>query len=1103
MKSLYKIITSTDKFSILKKLSEGVECKIAIGGLSGSAVSFAIANMFADAKANILVITPTALKAEQTLNDLVSLVGEDSICYLPVSQSKRSKTSINAVGPRNERIDTILRLSSNEPTVVVSLPEVLIEPFPSQSWVNESTIMLLVGNSGEKITRKTLLTKISSAGYHRETMVNAQGQFAVRGALLDIYPFGHEFPIRLEYEDDEITSMRTFDPSTQRSLYKTESIKILLEENDRKSESLLFDLLAEDTIIFWSDVEEISDRVSNSIVKTSSQSISEAIIKEDVAADHGVVLAELIRQSSKFRQIMVNELLDDQQDKLDFSCVHPDPFPAGLSELAEYLKVYTDSGFKVWVSTDTSGERDRLEELFYDNQLNDVLAITPMVSSGFVLNQDKIAVLTAHELFNRRRMRAHHQRFRRRNLIFDHSSLKVGEMVVHAEYGIGRYEGLRTVKVQHQPRECLRIRYADDVILYIKVDQFNLVEKYSGTEGSKPTLSRIGGKEWLRAKSKTRKVLQDIADELIKLYAKRKIIRGHSFSSDTLWQSEMESSFEFVETEDQIDTIHEIKEDLQAPHPMDRLLCGDVGFGKTEVAIRAAFKVVQDSHQVAILVPTTILAQQHFETFRERLAAFPVKIAVLSRFRTKSEQKETVAELKEGGVDIVIGTQRLLSQDVEFKQLGLLIIDEEHRFGVRNKERLKQMKTNVDVLALTATPIPRTMHMALVGARDTSKINTPPVDRLPIQTEIHPWSEGLIRDAIIHEIDRKGQVFFLHNRVQSIHAVKEMLMKIVPNVEYGVAHGQMEERQLEKVMFEFMHGRYDVLVTTMIIESGLDIPNANTLIVNRADRFGLAQLYQLRGRIGRSSRQAYAYLLTPPKLSLTVDARQRLRTLAELTDLGSGMKIAMRDLEIRGAGNLLGQQQSGFINSVGIDMYTRMLEEVISEAKGEEDEAASAPEDVKVEYDGPALIPAKYMSDSNSRYNYYKKLANVNNVKELLNIREEIVDRFGSLPDEARNLHSIAELKMLCRDIGFSRLIISNGVVTASLKLMDEQDDMQRFIGKIVSMAEPYSIEFKLESGIEVVHKVNSSQDLLEVENFLRHLARDGILRHRNANVAN
>jgi len=1093
--SLYKNITSTDKFTALQGLSKDSGCIIETGGLSGSSASFAVAKLFNEVKANILVITPTPLKAERALNDLVSLVGQDSICYLPVSKSQRYHAAINALGPKNERIDTILRLNSAEPTIVVSLPDVLTEPFPSQSWVNDNTINLSIGVDDEYYLREELLTKISSAGYQRESMINAQGQFAVRGALLDIYPYGHEFPVRLEYEDEEITSIRTFDPSTQRSLAKVKSVKILLEEDDNETESQLFDILSSDTIVFWSGVEEISDRLTHNLSKSTSQDMSEALIRDEALGTHGEALAELLNQAGRLRQIKVNELFNPNQDGLDFNCVIPDPFPTGLNELPEYLKAYTDNGFKVWVTTDTDGECDRLNELFFDSNMTDTRAITPMVSAGFVLKSDGIVVLTAHELFRRRRMRAHHQRFRRRNLTFDRSSLKMGEMVVHAEYGIGRYEGLRTVKVQQQPRECLRIRYAEDVILYIKIDQFTLVEKYSGTEGSKPTLSKIGGREWIKAKSKTRKVLKDIADELIKLYAKRKVIRGTAFSADTHWQQEMESSFEFVDTEDQVIAIRDIKQDLQAPHPMDRLLCGDVGFGKTEVAIRAAFKVVQDSHQVAILVPTTILAQQHYETFRERLAAFPVKIGVLSRFRTKSEQKETIAELKDGSIDIVIGTHRLLSKDIGFKQLGLLIIDEEHRFGVRHKELLKQLKVNVDVLALTATPIPRTMHMALVGARDTSKINTPPVDRLPIQTEIHPWSEGLIRDAILHEVDRKGQVFFLHNRVQSIHAVKEMLMRIAPDVEYGVAHGQLEERQLEKVMFEFMHGRYDVLVTTMIIESGLDIPNANTLIVNRADRFGLAQLYQLRGRIGRSSRQAYAYLLTPPKLSLTTDARVRLKTLSELTELGSGMKVAMRDLEIRGAGNLLGQQQSGFINSVGFDMYTRMLEEVISEAKGDETEEVTIRDnDVKIDFDGPALIPAKYMSDTDSRYNFYKRIAIVDNLEQLQNIRDEIVDRFGALPQQARNLHSIAELKVLCRQAGFNRLSISKGNVTATLNLSEDQSEMLRAIGKLVAMADPYTIEFKLDSGVEVVLKVNSSNDLTEVENFLRHLTRDGIL---------
>jgi len=639
--------------------------------------------------------------------------------------------------------------------------------------------------------------------------------------------------------------------------------------------------------------------------------------------------------------------------------------------------------------------------------------------------------------------------------------------------------------------EVLRIVYQDDVVLYVRVDQFNLVEKYVGSEGSRPHLSRIGTNEWQRAKSRTKKALADMADELIKLYSLRKIATGHAFSPDTHWQTEMEASFDFIDTPDQATSSQEVKDDLIGPSPMDRLLCGDVGFGKTEVAIRGAFKVAQDDYQTAVLVPTTILAQQHYETFKYRLAPYPVRVETLSRFQSPAAQQEIIADLKTGKIDIIIGTHRLLSKDVEFKNLGLVVIDEEHRFGVRHKERLKQLRTNVDVLSMTATPIPRTLHLALMGARDTSQINTPPIDRLPIMTEIHGWSEELIRDAILQEIDRNGQVFFLHNRVESIYGIKSLIERLTPGVRCQVAHGQMPARQLEKVMIDFMNQHFDVLICTTIIESGIDIPNTNTLIVNRADKFGLAQLYQLRGRIGRSSRQAYAFLLTPPRMDMTGDARKRLATLAELTELGSGMKIALRDLEIRGAGNLLGAEQSGFINAVGFDLYTKLLEEAVQEVKGEQTaESKVTDEDTQVDFDGSALLPADYIDDGDIRYDFYRRIGSVSKIDQIGAIAEELSDRFGELPSQARNLIDLIQLKILGRKLYFSRIKLHDTYLTAVLQLPDDTTESQNIIGRIVAHAHPEQVEFRTVAGLEMVYRYPKGDSLREALKFLQRLTR-------------
>ncbi len=1094
MHLLFKALRSSKPINELVKMTCNKGIQVKIGGLIGSLGSFVASALLSRMNMPVLVVVPTTAKAERILDDLVAINGSDPIGYLPPSHLHPFDTSSLALGPMNERADAMLRFSRGERSILVTQPEAFLESCPDLDWIRDHTLKLV---NGEENPRDILVRELSTAGYHRENLVASQGQFAVRGGLIDIYPYGHEYPFRIEYDYDEIVSMRKFNPTTQRSLEQINEVTFLAGAEGENQKSRILDLMPEESVIFWYGKEEINERIERYHTRAkNAYKVGTNRIETDPrelfrSAD------DLIKNASSKHQVVGLQISRGKQVDIDFNARYPDSFGPNVKSVSDYLKGYVERSFKVTVSTGTTGEKDRLEEMFFDDNLDHVRVTIPTISEGFVLEHNRQAILTAHELYDRRRRRSKHTRFRRRAVQFDRLSLRRGDLVVHAEYGIGKYEGLQMVKVQGHPHECIRIRYADDVILYIRIEQFGLVEKYAGGENAKPTLSRVGTKDWERTKKKTRKALQDMADELIALYAKRKIAKGYAFPDDTHWQQEMEASFEFEDTPDQVLATVDIKEDLCKSQPMDRLLCGDVGFGKTEVAIRAAFKVVQESMQVAVLVPTTILAQQHYDTFRERLASYPISIEALSRFRTAKEQREIVKELNEGKVDITIGTHRLVSRDVKFQKLGLLIIDEEHRFGVRHKERLKQLKTNVDVLTMTATPIPRTMHMALLGARDTSQINTPPVDRLPIQTEVHAWSEDVIHDSILREVDRQGQVFFLHNRISSIYSIKGMLERLVPGISYGVAHGQMKERDLEKVMHDFIHGRYDVLVSTMIIESGLDIPNANTLIVNRADRFGLAQLYQLRGRIGRSNRQAYAYLLTPPKLAMTNDARLRLTTLSDLSDLGSGMKVAMRDLEIRGAGNLLGAQQSGHINAVGFDLYTQMLEEVVKKAKGEEIEETpvSAESEVKVEYKGSALFPADYISDSDQRYDFYRRLSKSQTLEIVNQIEEELVDRFGKLPEASRNLITICRLKVMGRMAGFKRISIENDLLAAELSLPADPVESQKTLGRLVAKADPEEVEFKLSQPFELIYRFNSQETLSQAQKFLLHLTREGILR--------
>ncbi len=1093
MKSFYHKLKNSQPMSRLLELLETKPGVIDVSGLAGSLGSFLTASALDETGSSLLFVASGPSRAEAALDDLVSILGAEKVGFLPPMYRHPFDTKPSALGPRNERAEALMRIKADSPTVLVTQPESLLERGPDRSWIDEHSILL---SKNREYTHEQLLSRMYDAGYQRESLVDAQGQFAVRGGLIDVYPYGHENPLRIEFDVDTIESLRRFDPVTQRSTAQLDEVSFLLgRESDCIRDGLL-SLLPSGMIVFWHNRDEIEDRFSR-----FQQRLDEARQIADVEHQEKLKLIyqlpnDVFTEAQRFQQVIWAGPTHSSDSQIDFDARQPDPTPPGLDRLSDHLHSYLNKGIQVWIAVGARGEETRIEELLSDAGLDEVATFSPSVSGGFVSSDIGIALLTSHELFNRRRLRARHTRFRTPlRSRFDRASLRKSDLVVHTEYGIGMYEGMQTIKVRGQPRECLRIKYQENVILFVRVENFGLVEKYVGSESIRPKLSKLGGSEWIRTKKRTRKALQDMAAELIRLYARRKVVRGHAFPNDTHWQQEMEASFEFDDTPDQVTTTVDVKHDLEEVNPMDRLLCGDVGFGKTEIAVRAAFKVVQDSSQVAILVPTTILAQQHAETFTSRLSAYPVGIEVLSRFRTPKEQREVVKGLKNGNIDIVIGTHRLLSRDIAFKKLGLLIIDEEHRFGVRHKEKLKQLKTNVDVLTLTATPIPRTMHLALMGARDTSLINTPPIDRLPVQTEVHNWSEELIKDAILREIDREGQVFFLHNRVMSIHSVKNMLERLVPGLRYGVAHGQLPERELEKVITDFLGRRYDVLVTTMIIESGIDMPNVNTLIVNRADCFGLAQLYQLRGRIGRSNRQAYAYLLTPPGLIMTSEARRRLATITELTELGSGMKIAMRDLEIRGAGNLLGAQQSGYINAVGFDMYTRLLNEEVSKLKDQPSpEELTTTEEITIDFNGPAILPADYIDDGDLRYDFYRRLASVSRIEEIDMLKEELSDRFGATPTPAGNLLELARLKVLCRRANIRKLAVNDKYIVAELSLPDDPAESQRRIGELVAAADPEPVEFRVTDKVEMIYRFKSENRLHRARKFLRRLTREGIL---------
>jgi len=868
--------------------------------------------------------------------------------------------------------------------------------------------------------------------------------------------------VRLEFFGDEIESIRAFDPSTQVSTGTLGELALMIQTaREQGWDASLFELLRPDTLLVAPPSEVVRERIER-LGLEAHRAWDTLASHEDLPAPEEKYLGsgEVLARLAERPRVVLHPSRRIDEDGVNFRTRRQDSFMRNIELLVGNLRGLHEEGYRTHILCDNHGQLERLREILDEFELEPSLVPLTVgaLHGGFVNHEAKHALYTDHEIFGRPRVRRHVRRFKRATAIRRIENLEPGDAVVHVRFGIGIYEGLATISVDGHEREVLKIRYSDNDRVYVRLENFRDVEKYSSQEGAEVRLSKLGSGDWERVKSRTKKSIQKIAGQLIELYARRRTARGHAFGPDTVWQREMEAAFEFEETVDQLSAIAAVKEDMAAGWPMDRLICGDVGFGKTEVAVRAAFKAVADGMQAAILVPTTILAQQHYNTFRARYAEFPVSVEVLSRFRSKAEQTQVLHGLVEGQVDVIVGTHRLLSKDIRFKNLGLLVVDEEQRFGVLHKERIKQLRTDVDVITMTATPIPRTLEMAMLGIRDLSLVNVPPSNRLPIETEIAAYNDRTIRSAILRELDRNGQVYFVHNRVQTIDTMAAALRELVPEARFRVAHGQMKEHELETVMLGFMRREFDVLVSTMIIETGLDIPNVNTMIVNRADTFGLSQLYQLRGRIGRSHRQAYAYLLTPGTFEMKPDAKKRLHTIGEFTDLGSGFKIAMRDLEIRGAGNILGAEQSGHIAAVGYELYNRLLEEAILELKAErEDEERVPAVECRVELPVDALLPGDYVEDAGERVNLYRRLQTAGGADEVLALQREVADRFGGLPREARMLFALVELQALGRAAGVALVDLRGG----ALSLQPAPEAAADFLPRLEHLDAAWSVELR------------------------------------------
>ncbi len=998
------------------------------------------------------------------------------------------------VTTRRERLQVLTALASyylpfvttpeTSPIIVTSVRSLMTRTLPRRDFLKACKKL----SAGTSTQPDSLMREWARIGYQRVNTVLEPGQFSSRGGILDVWATTELHPVRLDFFGDEIETIRSFDPATQRTLEKLENILITparefladtTETDTQLSEfhiplihsqpASLLDYLPQKTFVMVDDlslIDVMANEVEEQAVKFRAESIKEGTLAESFPVPY-IPWSELNDSLGEFTNVELgySTKLDTGELGTSFSSAfgHDERFGGRLKPFIDYLHPIVEKGEQVFI---VSRQSQRLKELWFEHypeaDFTNLEFIEASLSEGFILTNSQFIfhLITDSEIFGWERPQP---RTRQRKTADTpeslYADLQTGDYVVHVDHGIGRFAGLIQRQLDGHEREYLTVEYDRGDILYVPVHQADRLTRYVGADGGKPSLDNLGGQAWAETKSKVKEAVQKVAEDLLDLYARRQVVEGFAFAQDTQWQKELEDSFPYVETEDQKRAIIDIKRDMERPRPMDRLLCGDVGYGKTEVALRAAFKAVMSGKQVAVLVPTTVLAQQHFETFSQRLAAFPVKVEMLSRFRTPREQTEILHKLAIGEVDIIIGTHRLISSDVHFKDLGLVVIDEEQRFGVTHKEHLKKLRTEVDVLTLTATPIPRTLYMALTGVRDISNLNTPPEERLPIITHVGPYSPRLVRQAILRELERGGQIFFVHNRVQTIEAMKQHLQKLVPEATVDIGHGQMNENQLSNVMHRFNTGEIDILLSTTIIESGLDIPNANTLIVDRADTFGLAQLYQLRGRVGRGAMRAYAYFFRHNKMSPTQDGQQRLEVIAENTQLGAGYSIAMRDLEIRGAGELLGTRQHGYIQSVGFHLYTRMLADAVRRIRmlmkdnlnidvssillpSNFNLPLSMP--VNVELPLAVGIPATYISDSDLRLRLYRRMADLRDETELDALGSEFRDRFGPMPEMLQNLLYQMRVKLRAEKIGLTSVNWESGQILLKYQQASETSEMKR-----------------------------------------------------------
>ncbi len=1051
----------------------------------------------------VLMIFEEKGEADTAYSDLVTVFGSENVILYQEEHHTGATVRETLDAEVISLTEALKRLNDNPNRIIVTDVETVVEQVPQMTDIGGSVIDL---RRGQRVVFEDFAKQLALGGFERSDLVDTVGEYAVRGGIIDIYPVGADNPLRIEFFGDEIDSIREFDPLSQRSVRDFDTISIMgrlfHSENEDLFTATLLDHLKDSTIIYLEEPE----RIFGLLEETGEHDMVEAM--------------------GEYSQIRHSQFFQASEGKIIDAGSRAQPsFSSSLAELCKGIDALYAQEYNVFLLADGDDARRRVGDLIdgecdraieegapYKFTASDIRYESETFSNGFVLPEQKLAVITEHEVFSRRRARVRKNERKKFKgfTLRELKQLRPGDFVVHIDKGIGKFLGLETIEVRGTRVEAVKLEYAGTDTLFVNLNYINRLQKYSSREGAHPKLSKLGTEEWERKKNRAKKRVKDIARELIKLYALRKSQPGIQYPEDTQWQRELEVSFLYEDTPDQAKATFEVKNDMETPSPMDRLVCGDVGFGKTEVAVRAAFKAVQAGKQVAVLTPTTILSQQHYNTFRDRLARYAVNIGLLSRFRSKAQQKETLEKLKKGLVDIIVGTHRILSKDVEFKDLGLLIIDEEQRFGVAAKEKLRQLRANVDTLTLTATPIPRTLNFSLMGARDLSLIETPPRNRLPIVTEMIRWDDEVLAEAVRNELKRGGQCFLVHWRIGDIEELAGKINDLVPEARVTIAHGEMTASEIEKTMMGFIEKEYDILVATKIIESGIDIPSVNTIMINRADKFGLAELYQLRGRVGRSNIQAYCYMVVPPPSNLTRNALKRLQAIQELSELGSGLKLAMRDLEIRGAGNLLGAEQSGFIDDVGFELYQKIVDEAVDELKRDEfqdvfrdqleKEAQTIQlpvnEDIAVDIPGDALITKDYIRDDAERYEFYLKMYTAPNIRELEAIFSELRDRFGEIPQETLQLLTVLRLRLAAMETGGVRLTLREaGPVRLELPSERNQEYYDEWFQPImfaISKSRDVELEAKGKGLSILFHNIAGTEDAERAFMRFRELMAEG-----------